>query len=200
MNFLAHLHLAEPTPDSRLGNLLGDFVKGHPWDERFSDPVWKGVMEHRYVDAFTDSHPVWQQSRELLPSHLRRFAGIIIDIFYDYFLSKHWETFSDVSLEEAVGTIHGDLEAALHQAPGDAREVIGGMISEEWLLNYRTIPGIEETIDRVSHRSEVLTPVRGSSRMVIPHLDEMEGHFLEFYPDLLAYLDGLRAADVLSPD
>lgn len=194
MNFLAHLHLAEPTPDSRLGNLLGDFVKGHPWDDRFSDPIWKGVMEHRYVDAFTDGHPVWQQSRGLLPSELRRFAGIIIDIFYDYFLSKHWEVFSDVPLEIAVDSIHEDLRSALHQAPEEAREVITGMISEEWLLNYRTISGIDETINRVSLRSEVLTPVWGACKMVTPHLDEMEAHFLEFYPDLLSYLDGVRAA------
>ena len=150
-------------------------------------------MEHRYVDAFTDSHPAWKQSRALLPSNLRRFAGIIIDIFYDYFLSKHWEAFSEVPLEKAVDSIHGDLKSALHQAPGEAREVITGMISEGWLLNYRTISGIDETINRVSHRSEVLTPVWGACELVSPHLDEMEEHFLEFYPELLAYLDGVRA-------
>ncbi|MDF1741441.1 MAG: ACP phosphodiesterase [Verrucomicrobiales bacterium] len=193
MNFLAHLHLAEPTPDSRLGNLLGDFVKGNPWDDRFSIPVWKGVMEHRYVDAFTDNHPVWQKSRALLPADLRRFAGIIIDIFYDYFLSKHWEHFSGVSLEKAVDSIHRDLESVLYKAPEEAREVIAGMISEKWLLNYQTIPGIDETINRVSRRSDVLIPVWGACEMVIPHIEEMEAHFFEFYPALLSYLKEVRA-------
>lgn len=194
MNFLAHLHLAESTPDSRMGNLLGDFVKGQPWDDRFSDSVWTGIMEHRYVDAFTDSHPIWQQSRGLLPSNLRRFAGIIIDIFYDYFLSKHWPVFSDVTLDQAVSEIHRDLRTALHQAPSDAREVISEMVSEEWLLNYRTISGIDETINRVSHRSRVLTPIWGACEVVTPYLEEMEGHFLTFYPDLIRYLEVLRSS------
>ena len=198
MNFLAHLHLAEDTPDSRLGNLLGDFVKGQPWDCRFTDPVWVGIMEHRYVDAFTDNHPMWQQSRGVLPANLRRFAGIIIDIFYDYFLSKSWERFSDETLDLAVGGIHKDLRTALHQAPGEAHEVISAMISEEWLLKYRTISGISETINRVSHRSPVLAPIRGACEVVTPHLEEMEGHFLAFYPDLIRYMDALRASDSLS--
>lgn len=195
MNFLAHLALAEDEPDSKLGNLLGDFVKGHPWDDRFSESVWRGIMEHRYVDAFTDSHPVWQQSRGLLPSNLRRFAGVIIDIFYDYFLSKHWKAFSSVPLGDAVNAIHEDLITALPQAPREAREVISVMIEEEWLLNYQTISGIDETINRVSYRSGVLSPIRGSCGLVIPHLDEMEMHFLEFYPELVRYLGEMRAAN-----
>lgn len=192
MNFLAHLYLAEETPDSRLGNLLGDFVKGRPWDDRFSKPLWQGIMEHRHVDAFTDSHPVWQQSRGLLPSNLRRFAGIIIDIFYDYFLSKHWDRFSDFPLEDVITSIHEDLLIALPQAPEEAQKVIRKMISEEWLLTYRTITGIDETINRVSHRSDVLAPIHGACSFVTPHLDEMEAHFLEYFPALELYVSEVR--------
>ena len=92
-------------------------------------------------------------------------------------------------------SIHSDLMIALPQAPTEAREVISEMIDEAWLLNYQTTSGIDETINRVSYRSDVLLPIRGACKLVTPHLDQMEVHFLEFYPELISYLGEVRAAN-----
>ncbi|MDF1861272.1 MAG: ACP phosphodiesterase [Verrucomicrobiales bacterium] len=193
MNFLAHLHLAEPTPESRLGNLLGDFVKGLPWDGRYSPEIWMGIMEHRYVDSFTDSHDAWKQSRNLLPGGLRRYAGIVVDIYYDYFLHLHWEQFSDgVPIETFIESAHDDLESILSTAPNQAREAIRAMISQRWLTEYASLEGIERTLHRVSHRSPILHSIFDASEVLARHLPKMEQHFLEFYPDLLDYMAPLR--------
>ncbi len=195
MNFLAHLHLAEATPESRMGNLLGDFVKGRPYDERFSPEIWKGIMEHRHVDAFTDKHPVWRMSRDRLPRELRRFAGIIIDIVYDHFLVRHWDRFSPrVSLSSFVEATHEDLLESMHLAPDDAAEVILMMMQEEWLEGYASLKGIKETLRRVSGRSASLTPMRSAFSEVLPWMDEMEGHFLDYYPELMEYVDSMRSS------
>lgn len=193
MNFLAHLQLAEDTPESRLGSLLGDFVRGYPWDSRYSDAVWTGIVEHRYVDAFTDSHESWQKSRELLPSELRRFAGIIVDIFYDYFLHKHWNQFSpNQSLNEFVETVHVQLREVIGIAPPEAAEAIKSMIRQDWLREYSSLDGIDLTLRRVSHRSPILTPIFDSAQILEKHTEELESHFLEFYPDLAAYMPKVR--------
>lgn len=195
MNFLAHLHLAEPTPESRLGSLLGDFVRGYPWDDRYSVPIWAGIVEHRFVDAFTDGHPAWQRSRDLLPPEMRRFAGIVVDIFYDYFLHRHWTTFSpEQSLDEFVDSVHGQLAGVLPAAPAGAVEAIEAMISQEWLREYATLDGIDLTLRRVSSRSPVLAPIFGGVGILEGNLDALEAHFLAFYPDLIAYVSEVRAA------
>ena len=84
MNYLAHLLLAGPTDASRVGNLLGDFVRGTPESLRgsYPDEVIAGIVMHRELDRFTDDHPAFQEARELLDPEHRRFAGIIIDIFF----------------------------------------------------------------------------------------------------------------------
>ncbi|MEM6915898.1 MAG: ACP phosphodiesterase [Verrucomicrobiota bacterium] len=193
MNFLAHLHLAEATPESRLGNLLGDFVRGFPWDERFPTSVWQGIMEHRYVDSFTDRHEVWKRSRDILPREMRRYAGIIVDIFYDFFLHRHWTRFSpEQSLPDFVEEVHSQLSESLALAPQEAKWAIGLMIREEWLQEYASIEGIDRTLYRVSQRAPILLPIRNAVQILEEHTADFESHFLEFYPDLIAYVPEVR--------
>ena len=194
MNFLAHLQLAEDTPESRLGNLLGDFVRGYPWDDRYSDAVWEGIVEHRYVDAFTDSHPSWQKSRDLLPDELRRYAGIIVDIFYDFFLHRHWSRFSpSQGLDDFISEVHEQLESVVMLAPPDAEEAIKTMIRQEWLREYASIEGIDLTLRRVSQRSPILRSIYDSSKILEENLGTFESHFLEFYPELVLDVPKVRA-------
>jgi len=197
MNFLAHIHLAEPNCESRIGNLLGDFVRGLPWDSRFEPVVWKAIMEHRYVDAFTDAHPVWQRSKDLLRPEMRRFAGIVVDIFYDHFLSTNWSLFSpDQNLDEFIVEVHRDLRTSMPLVPEDAAPVIDAMIRESWLSNYLATEGIEETLVRVSHRSPRLHLIRKSGEDFHRHYETFEKDFLEFYPELIAYVSGLREEEL----
>lgn len=193
MNYLAHLHLAEPTPESRFGNLLGDFVKGLPWDDRYPTAVWKGIVEHRHVDVYTDAHPAWKRSRDLLPPELRRFAGIVVDIFYDYFLHRHWKTFGGSgSLDFFIKETHGQLLSLVHLAPPEAARAIRAMIDQQWLDEYRSLDGIERTLERVSRRSDVLEPVYAAGKHLAGNLATMEEHFLSFYPDLFGAMDEIR--------
>lgn len=75
MNFLAHLHIAHHCQSSLLGNLLGDFVKGDP-TEQYPQSLVQGIRLHRWVDAYTDSHPVMKAAKSLFPSQQQRFAPI----------------------------------------------------------------------------------------------------------------------------
>jgi acyl carrier protein phosphodiesterase len=43
MNYLAHLYLAEDSPESLLGNLIGDFLKGTTVDS-YSESIRKGIQ------------------------------------------------------------------------------------------------------------------------------------------------------------
>ena len=49
MNYFAHLALARPTPASKVGNLLGDFMRGVR-EEELPPPVRQGLRNHRLVD------------------------------------------------------------------------------------------------------------------------------------------------------
>ena len=187
MNFLAHLHLARPTPVSRLGNLLGDFVRGRP-DDRFSPEIWRGIMHHRHLDAFTDSHPAWRESRKRLAPERVRFAGIVVDVFYDHFLSRHWNRFAidGESLADFIDQCHRDLKSAASLGPADANLVIARMETQGWLASYAELAGIDEALHRISRRSPRLAPMAEAIADLERDYAGFETDFLRFYPDAVA--------------
>jgi acyl carrier protein phosphodiesterase len=63
MNWLAHIFLSEPNVESRLGNLLGDLVKGKDL-EGLNPNLKQGIARHYAIDKFTDSHPVVKISKQ----------------------------------------------------------------------------------------------------------------------------------------
>ncbi|MEG3768872.1 ACP phosphodiesterase, partial [Alteromonas sp. 14N.309.X.WAT.G.H12] len=99
MNYLAHLFIALPTPDSCFGNLLGDFQKGVNHQD-LPAPVQAGLQNHLLVDKFTDSHALTRWARAQFSPEQRRFAGVTLDILFDHFLIQHWSRFSTQLLED----------------------------------------------------------------------------------------------------
>ncbi len=193
MNFLAHLHLARPEPISRLGNLLGDFVRGRP-DERFSPEIWRGIMHHRHLDAFTDAHEAWRRSRRRLAPERVRFAGIVVDVFYDHFLSRHWERFvaDGEGLVDFIDQCHRDLRLAAPLAPEDARAVIARMERQGWLASYGELAGIDEAMRRISRRSPRLGAMAGAVADLERDYAGFEEDFLTFYPGAMARSERLH--------
>ena len=124
---------------------------------------------------------------------MRRYAGIVVDIYYDFFLHRHWNRFSpNLELNDFIASVHEDLEGILDQAPAVAREAIEAMMEQSWLLEYSTLEGIDRTLHRVSQRSPILISIFETSEILSGQLPGMEKHFLAFYPDLLAYMPNLR--------
>lgn len=194
MNFLAHLRLAGETPESRLGNFLGDFVRGRP-DHRFEPAIWAGIMHHRHLDAFTDRHPAWKAGRERLAPERRRFAGIVVDVFFDHFLSRWWDRFGweDRDLDRFIAECHRDLAATSPQAPEEARQAITWMRRQGWLESYREIDGIDEAMRRISRRSKRLGPIRDAVNDLKRDYEGFERDFLGFFPDVLIRSGELHA-------
>ncbi|MCB1230710.1 MAG: DUF479 domain-containing protein [Verrucomicrobiae bacterium] len=195
MNFLAHLHLARPEPVSRLGNLLGDFVRGRR-DERFSPEIWRGIMHHRRLDAFTDSHPAWKRSRQRLAPERVRFAGIVVDVFYDHFLSRLWDRFEPdgESLADFIDHCHCDLKMAAPLGPADANVVIARMEAQGWLGSYGEISGIDDALRRISRRGPRLGPIAGAIADLERDYAGFEEDFLAFYPEAREESEALHLA------
>ena len=93
MNFLAHLHLADPDPALMLGGVVADFAR-NPEVAALPADVQAGVRLHRLIDGFTDRHPVVHRSIGRVAGRLGWFAGIVIDIYYDHILARDWATYS----------------------------------------------------------------------------------------------------------
>jgi len=189
LNFLAHFHLARNTDASRVGALLGDFVRGTPESLRaqFPDEVIEGIMLHRAVDQFTDSHPVFLESKQLLSPERRRFAGIIIDVFFDHFLARHWKDYSDEPLDHFISEIHRILDRRTEWLTPELEALLPRMQSENWLGSYATLEGLALTFRRVSTRRSFLTPLIGAEEDLIANFHSFDKTFRVFYPELMNF-------------
>jgi len=194
MNYLAHLLLADDSDASRIGNLLGDFTKGTiaSLAEIYPSEVVRGIKMHRAVDRFTDSHPLFKNTRQLLAPERRRFSGIIIDIIFDHFLSVHWVEYHHQPLESFVQDIYRAIDDHPEWQAGRLAKTFPMMRHENWLQTYTTIDGIALTLERVSHRGKRTAPIaEGIIDLQENHAD-FEANFHAFMPSLLEFTDSWK--------
>ena len=194
MNYLAHLLLAENTPESRIGNLLGDFVKGQIdiKNSSYNEVIVKGIRTHYKVDFFTDKHEIFKQSKQRIYQSQGRFSSVLVDVFYDHFLANHWQLFSSEKLETFADKIYITLQKSHHLLPQKLQLILPRIILENWLVSYRQIEGIKRTCTRLGQR------IKRANNCAIAHHDlrvnyqELEADFLTFFPQLVKYVDTNR--------
>jgi acyl carrier protein phosphodiesterase len=193
MNHLAHLLLAEDSPEIQLGNFLGDFVTGQDL-RQFSEAIQWGIRCHQKIDAYTDSHPIFLRSKQRIASERRRFAGIMVDIFYDHFLAKDWECYATDSLVNFSSRFYQRLQIHRGVLPPSLQRALPFLIGQDWLNTYGTIAGIELTLSRVSQRMTRVNPLAQGILDFRAQYPDFEQDFRQFWPDIFSYAQTLRQA------
>ena len=184
MNHFAHLVLAQPTVESTVGNLLGDFARGLD-AEALAAPVRAGLFNHRAVDRFTDAHPlVLEMKRDFSPQR-RRFAGIALDIYFDHLLMRYWERFEQRALEHVIADFYARMLDGQVLMPGvEMRRVTQRMVDYDWFGSYRDLDAIAESLDRVAARIRFTNDFDNAIEDVQRNETSIHQGFLEFYPQL----------------
>ncbi len=189
MNYLAHLYFAEDTPESRVGNLMADFVRGPVDRQPYGGAVMRGMRSHVAVDRFTDDHDVVRESKAVISRRRRRFAGIIVDVCYDHFLARHWSDFSDVPLSAFIEGTYGSFRTYRGELPPVMSRVIRHMVEHDWLRGYQELSGIGRALDGLSMRIRRPNTLAGSVEELKENYGEMEGQFLRFFPALVQHME-----------
>jgi acyl carrier protein phosphodiesterase len=186
MNWLAHLLLAEPTPEFRLGTILPDLVSAQLLNG-MPPEFQRGIQQRRRIDAYTDSHPIFRRSVQRLDPPFRRFGGILIDVFYDHFLSHDWQSFSGTPLPEFAAEFYASFERHRADIPPDAYARLQQMQAGDWLCSYRELSGVTDALRRISSRLRRPFDLAPSVSILERHHDSLHTDFTTFFPDLFAY-------------
>jgi len=151
VNFLAHLLLSAHDEEEMVGNLMGDFLRAGE-ESTYNDTFRRGIVLHRKIDAFTDAHPCFMQSRHRIAPELRRYAGIIVDLFYDHFLASNFEHHHDETLEDFTNRVYKLLRHYEPILPPRLQAILPPLMANNWLLAYRSIEGTRRALDGISRR------------------------------------------------
>lgn len=186
MNYLAHLCLSDGSPDSILGNFLGDFVKGRP-EGRFAAPVVRGIRLHRAVDTFTDEHPVVCRALERIAPERRRFAGIAIDMAFDHFLARGWAEEAPADFDALRAHAYAVLRAREADLPPRLRRILPSLTDDDWLGSYAAFDGVAFALHRMSRRLSRPNALGTTAEDIRHAYDDLARDFEAFWPEARAF-------------
>lgn len=182
MNFLAHALLAGDTPALIVGGVVGDWIKG-PLPGSLPDDLAKGVALHRAIDTFAETNLAFRCSRSRVSANRRRYAGVLVDVFYDHLLARNWATVHYQPLDEYCASVYRLIKDRLNDLPDSAHPALLLMAKEDWLSSYTQIESIADVLARMSRRARQPNPLEGGEQEFLADVDGFTGDFSAWFDD-----------------
>jgi acyl carrier protein phosphodiesterase len=185
MNWLAHFLLAEPAPAFRVGSVLPDFA---PATLLASLPpaFQPGIAQHRQVDLFADTHPVFLRSRRRFPPRFRRFAGILTDVFYDHLLARNWASYAEPALPAFAAEVYAAIEACRPDLPPETYGRLARLRQADLLCAYGELAGVERALRGLGSRLRRPADLAAALPVFAGQHCAFDADFGEFFPALRA--------------
>ena len=192
MNFLAHAFLAGEDPALLVGGVIGDWIKGTlpgvlPVD------LAKGVALHRAIDNFAESQPAFRRSRSRVSVDRRRYAGVLVDVFYDHLLARNWASIHHRPLDEYCESVYRSIKDRLNELPISSHPGLTLMAKEDWLTSYAQIEGIADVLARMSRRARQPNPLANGEEEFLADVDGFTSDFYEWLDDTRKFCQRWKA-------
>lgn len=182
MNYLAHLHLGGQRPGQLLGSLYGDFVKGR-LQGQFAPEIEAAIQLHRRIDVFTDRHPLVHVALERFTDTRRRYAGIVLDVFFDHCLARDWQLYAEGPLAQFTSDVYRVLSSE-RELPERLAKIAPHMVANDWLGSYQEFEVLDQVLRGISRRLTRPEELAGAMQELRRLYEPLSDDFRLFYPQL----------------
>lgn len=192
MNYLAHIFLSGNNRQLQVGNFIGDFVKGKS-HENFPPRIQEGILLHREIDNFTDSHPAFLETVKILRPTFNRYSGIIADMYFDYFLASDFKRYSPKrNLNCFAANFY--LSAILNYRflPQQVKGFIFHFISTNRLKKYASYKGLHRALQIMAHFKTSAIDPDLSIAFLKENEETLRIYFQAFMPEIISHFNRLR--------
>ncbi|MEZ4988614.1 MAG: ACP phosphodiesterase [Saprospiraceae bacterium] len=183
MNYLAHILLSCEDEALLVGNFLGDHLHNKEL-AAFPEAIQQGVRLHRFIDSYTDNHPEVRNSIRLLQPKHGKYAGVVVDVLYDFILAREWQHYGSGSLQDFANTVYEILLRHLPVMPERVQRFVPLMVADNWLVRYGTWEGIDYTFERMRKRASQPQWFDNAVASLQEHEAALSAHFSRFFPDI----------------
>ncbi len=159
---------------------MGDFVKG-PIPDSYPEKLALGLHLHRRIDSLAQNSPHTRKSRQRLHPKFGHGRGIVIDIFYDYFLASSWADYSSEPLENYAAKVYQLLRENHNQLPTGLQQIAPRMIEHNWLLSYRHQEVVGRALQRIAQRLSRPLPLAEG-------VDDLATHEVSLHQDFRGFM------------
>ncbi|MBS1549401.1 MAG: DUF479 domain-containing protein [Bacteroidetes bacterium] len=186
MNYLAHSFLSF-SDEQIVGQFLNDFI---PNKERLlqQENILHGIILHRAIDSFTDSHPKIHEAKTVFSPLVRLYAGAFVDVAMDFFLANDATVNSHEAWKTHAQHVYQVLENHLDLFPESFQKILFHMKKDDWLYNYRYDWGIEFSMKNVLNKAKYLDKNLPVFDLFLQHKSFLQECYQEFFPDLRNYI------------
>ncbi|MEZ5197849.1 MAG: ACP phosphodiesterase [Bacteroidales bacterium] len=191
MNFLAHLYLSGNDEEIITGNFIADHVKGNKIGV-FSKGIQDGIRLHRRIDQYTDAHPVFLQSKSRLAGNYRLYAGVIVDMYYDHFLSANWHQYSHEPIERFTMRMYKILLRKYFILPPKTKGILPFMAKDNWLVGYGKLEGLKRALTGMSRRTPFDSRMENAVIDLRIDYDLYKNEFENFFPEIVLFSENER--------
>lgn len=191
MNYLAHIYLSFGDNELTIGNFIADSIRGNKY-KHLPEKIQKGIMLHRAIDTYTDKHPIVRQSTKRLHENYSHYSGVIVDIFYDHFLAKNWDMYSEVPLKKYVNDFYLLLDENYELLPMGVKRMMPHMIADNWIYNYSKMSGISRVLHGINRRTKNKSKMNFAILDLEEHYSLFEEEFSIFFNDLITYVKNIE--------
>jgi acyl carrier protein phosphodiesterase len=163
--------------------MISDFVKGRD-KLGFSGNIQKGIVLHRYIDEYTDSHPATKKAMEVFRPYYRLYSAPIMDVLFDYFIANDESLFDDKSLKEFTQSTYRHLENYSTDLPNRFLQMFTYMKTEDWLYNYKYEDGMRKSLYGLMRRASFVKESDTAYRLFLEHRNLLQECYDNFFGDV----------------
>ncbi len=183
MNYLAHATLSFNNDPVLVGNMTSDYIKGKQKFD-FPDDIQKGIMLHRMIDTYTDTHTATKEAVKIFKPVAGNYAPVFTDVVYDHFLAKDQNEFPGNGLEIFAEKTYSVLHSYSYLLPERFKAMLPYMSSQNWLLNYRNKSGIESSFNNIFKRAKYLEKNEVVFNCFNENYELLQKCYSDFFPDV----------------
>lgn len=187
MNYLAHSYLTF-TDQQIVGQFLQDHIQNK---NRFLLPksIQEGIILHREVDTFTDSHPAISEAKKIFSPLVRLYSGAFVDVAMDYFLANDPSIKNPNEWKQFSQHVYRVLKTHDSFFPEPFHRMLARMSSDDWLYNYREDWGVEFSMRNVLNKAKYLDKNLDVFPLFLKHKKDLKSFYEEFFPDLVQHVN-----------
>ena len=168
--------------------MIGDHVKGRLALAQFPDTIRKGVELHRKIDGMADMHPATMRAKLLFREDYGLYAGAIMDTLYDHFLANDPKYFrTDAALFDFSQKSYAQLAENEQFFPPKFATYFPYMREHNWLYNYRSLKGMEQSLGGLARRALHMPPIEKAYELFIGHYYTLNQCYYEFIDDIIKF-------------
>lgn len=189
MNYLGHALLSFGDAELLTGNMIGDHVKGKLVPGRFPEGILKGLVLHRSIDSFTDTHAAAIRAKVWFRPVYGLYSGPIIDSLFDHFLANDARYFpSENDLLHFSQTTYQQLESQSVYFPPTFASYFPYMREHNWLYGYRMLPGMRRSLEGLARRAQYMPAPDAAYETFVSHYYQLNQCYYEFIDDVATFV------------